>query len=603
MRPPLSPTPFVLLDDARDPAHAAPAPARLYRQPVAEFRAMHGREVEGALAAAHDARSRGLHLAGYLAYEAGLSLEPRLAVLPRAAGNGRPLVWLAAFDGYESIAAEAVPGWLAANAAPDEGPPLLSPLRPAIEREAYDAAFDRIREAIAAGDIYQANLTFPLNGRWAGDPLAIYARLRDRAAAGYGALVFDGERHHLSLSPELFFALKGGDVTLKPMKGTRPRGAEPGADRTLAGELAASEKDRAENLMITDLMRNDVSRLAVPGSVRVRDAFRVETYPTVHQMTSTVRAHLRDGAGAIDLLRAIFPCGSITGAPKIRAMELIDQTEDNPRNLYCGAIGRVDPGGDAAFNVAIRTLTLDAGGAARMGVGSGLVIDSRVDDEWAECLVKGSFVAAARPDLRLIETMAFDPMVGVPLIELHLRRLKDSAAALGFAVDRHALRNHIQAFCFLNREPKRLRVLVDFDGNWDIEGSDPPAPMEGAVPVALRPLPVSAEDWRLRHKTTDRAFYENARKEAGERGAKEAVLVRDDGFVTEGSFTNVFVERGDKLLTPPLERGLLPGVLRASLIEEGRAVEADLTAADLAPGFWIGNALRGLMPARLIDQD
>lgn len=603
MRAPSAPEPFILLDDARDPAHAEPAAARLYRDPVAEFCAMTGAEVAAALTAAQEAAAKGLHVAGYLGYEAGLALEPRLAILPRAGGNGRPLVWLAAFEGHETLAPEAVPGWLAGRAHVAGGPPLLSPLRPAIEREDYDAAFIRVREAIAAGDIYQANFTFPLKGRWAGDPLAIYARLRARAAAGYGALVFDGDRHHLSLSPELFFALKGGDVTLKPMKGTRPRGSDPEADEALARELAASEKDRAENLMITDLMRNDVSRLAVPGSVTVRDAFRVETYPTVHQMTSTVRAKMADGAGAIDLVRAIFPCGSITGAPKIRAMELIDAIEDNPRNLYCGAIGRVDPGGDAAFNVAIRTLTLDKSGAATMGVGSGLVFDSRVDDEWAECLVKGSFVAAARPDVRLIETMAFDPMVGVPLIELHLQRLKDSAAALGFAIDRHALRNQIQAFCFMNREPKRLRVLVDFDGNWEIEGSDPPAPIDGPVPVALCPLPVAPGDWRLRYKTTDRTFYEDARIEAEGHGAREAVLVRDDGFVTEGSFTNVFVERDGTLLTPPVERGLLPGVLRASLIEQGRAAEADLTAADLAPGFLIGNALRGLMPARLIDQD
>ncbi|RVQ67778.1 aminodeoxychorismate synthase component I [Croceicoccus ponticola] len=594
--------PFILLDDARDPATAHPAAARLYRDPVAVFRAMHAGEVEQALDAAQDAHDRGLHIAGTIAYEAGLAFEARLIKLPRAAGDGAPLVWLAAFTDCSTIPADEVPAWLASEALRDDGPPLLSPLRPAIDREAYARGFDAIRAGIEAGDIYQANLTFPLMGRWAGDPAAIYALLRDSAAAGYGALVFDGERHHLSLSPELFFALKDGDVTLKPMKGTRPRGATPDEDAALVAELAQSEKDRAENLMITDLMRNDVSRLAVPGSVTVRDAFRIETYPTVHQMTSTVRARLHDGTGAIDLLRAIFPCGSITGAPKIRAMELIDHTEENSRNLYCGAIGRVDPAGDAAFNVAIRTLTLTgaANGVARMGVGSGLVIDSQVDDEWAECLVKGKFVAAASPNVRLIETMAFDPRVGVPLIEFHLGRLKESAAALGFSLDRHALRNQIQAFCFMNREPRKLRILVDFDGEWDVEGSDLPDPMPGPVPVAIRPLPVNPRDWRLRHKTTDRAFYDEARRDAEAEGALEAVLLREDGFLTEGSFTNIFVERDGMLLTPPLERGLLPGVLRASLIDEGRAREADLTRADLADGFWIGNALRGLMPARLI---
>lgn len=598
--------PFILLDDARDPAHAEPSPARLYRDPVDEFRARSGDEVAAVLAAAHAAHRRGKHVAGYLSYEAGLAFEDRLR--PHLANRGRDtLAWFAVFEGFEEISAADVPAWLAQAADHRPGPPLLSPMRPAIDPDRYAADFAAVQEAIRAGDIYQANLTFPLDGVWAGDPVAIYARMRAGAAAGYGALAFDGERHLLSLSPELFFALKDGQVTLKPMKGTRPRGATPATDNALGAELMASAKDRAENLMIVDLMRNDVSRLAVPGSVKVRSAFAVETYPTVHQMVSTVTARLAGYNGAFDLLRTIFPCGSITGAPKIRAMEIIDSVEDNSRNAYCGSIGRVDPSGDAAFNVAIRTLSLatfsGGRGGARMGVGSGIVADSVLDDEWAECLVKGSFVNGAIPDLKLIETMAFDPKVGVPLIEYHLQRLKDSAAALGFALDRHALRNEIQAFCFLNREPRKLRILVAFDGTWEIEGSDMPAEFTGPVPVAAVPLPVSPDDWRLRHKTTDRAFYDEARMAAI--GAGEVVFVRDDGFVTEGSFTNVFVERDGTLLTPPLSRALLPGTLRAALIEDGRAAEHDLTvqdliAASLAGALYIGNGLRGLMPARMI---
>ncbi|MBS7669744.1 aminodeoxychorismate synthase component I [Croceicoccus gelatinilyticus] len=591
--------PFILLDDARETSGAAPA--RLYRDPVAIFRADSADEVAPVLAEAEEARQGGLHLAGYLAYEAGLALEERLT--PRLAGKDTgPLVWLCAFEGYETIPADAVAGWIAAQVHDEHGPPHLSPARPAIEREEYDAAFERVQQAIRAGDVYQANLTFRLHAAWAGDPLAIYAKLRTRAAAGYGAFVFDGERHHLSLSPELFFALKDGAAMLKPMKGTRPRGADAEADAAMVAELGASEKDRAENLMITDLMRNDVSRLAVPGSVQVRDAFAVETYPTLHQMTSTVRARLRDGEGAVDLLRTVFPCGSITGAPKIRAMEIIDEIEQSERKLYCGAVGRVDAGGDAAFNVAIRTLSLEGcgNGQAHMGVGSGIVVDSRLDDEWAECLVKGEFVAAASRDVHLIETMAFDPKIGVPLIEFHLQRLKDSALALGFDLDRHALRNHIQAFCFLNTEPKKLRVLVAQNGTWEIDGSDMPDAMDGPVPVSLTPLPVPQGDWRLRHKTTDRAFYDDAREAAEAGGAREVVFVREDGLLTEGSFTSVFVERDGKYLTPALSAGLLPGVLRASLIEDGKAQEAELTADDLADGFFIGNALRGLMPARLI---
>ncbi|WP_144097170.1 aminodeoxychorismate synthase component I [Croceicoccus sediminis] len=591
--------PFILLDDARETSGAAPA--RLYRDPVAVFRADSADEVEDALSRAESARRGGLHLAGYLAYEAGLALEPRLA--SRLAGkDAAPLVWLCAFADYETIAADDVADWIAGQVHDEDGPPILSPARPAIEREDYDAAFARVQEAIRAGDIYQANLTFPLHAAWAGDPLAIYARLRTRAAAGYGAFIYDGERHHLSLSPELFFTLKDGAVMLKPMKGTRPRGEDAAADAAMVADLGASEKDRAENLMITDLMRNDVSRLAVPGSVQVQDAFAVETYPTLHQMTSTVRAQLREGEGAVDLLRTVFPCGSITGAPKIRAMEIIDEIEQSPRKLYCGAVGRVDASGDAAFNVAIRTLSLHGRGQgqAHMGVGSGIVVDSRLDDEWAECLIKGEFVAAAGRDVQLIETMAFDPKIGVPMIELHLQRLKDSALALGFDLDRHALRNHIQAFCFLNTEPKRLRVLVAQNGTWELDGSDLPDVMPDPVPVQIAPLPVAQGDWRLRHKTTDRAFYDDARKAAEASGAREVVFVREDGLLTEGSFTNLFVKRGDIFLTPPRSVGLLPGVLRAAMLEDGRAQEAELTADDLAEGFFIGNALRGLMPARLI---
>jgi len=597
--------PFILLDDGRDPDGADPAPARLYEAPDEIFVAHAGEDVVAALDAAEAARRRGRHVVGYLSYEAGLALEPKLAPRLSPEDGRAPLVWMAAFEHYREIDADAVADWLAGQVSAEAGPPLLSAMRPAIEREAYDAGFSQVIDAIRAGEIYQANLTFPLEGRWAGDPLAIYAGLRARAAAGYGALVFDGERHVLSLSPEMFFALKGERITLRPMKGTRPRSSDAAADAALAAELAASEKDRAENLMITDLMRNDVSRLAVPGSVEVENPFAIESYPTVHQMVSTVRARISPGLGAFDLLRTIFPCGSITGAPKIRAMEWIDTIELTPREVYCGAIGRVDPDGDAAFNVAIRTLTLSGqgGGEARMGVGSGIVADSDAADEWAECLVKGSFVAGVGDTVRLIETMAFDPAVGVPLIETHLERLKRSAAELGFSLDRHALRNEIQAFCFLNRNPRRLRVLVAFDGSWEIEGSEMPEALPDPVPAMIVPLGIAPDDWRLRHKTTDRGFYDEARHKAEAAGAREAVLIREDGRITEGSFTNIFVERDGVLLTPPASLGLLPGVLRATLIAEGRARECELFADDLADGFLIGNALRGLIPARLIAQD
>ncbi|MDL2352162.1 MAG: aminodeoxychorismate synthase component I [Pseudomonadota bacterium] len=590
--------PFILLDDAR-PDGASPA--RLYANPREIVVARSVDEVLPALERIAALRSEGLHLAGYLAYEAGLALEPKLAGLaPARTGATGPLMWFGAFETYRELADGEVPTWLAEQAS---GPAQIGPLDPQLSAGGYARAFAALQERIAAGDIYQANLTFALAGSYHGDPLALYAAARPAAGAGYGGVVFDGSHWLLSFSPELFFSERDGAVLAKPMKGTRPRGRDAAEDAALKAELEGSEKDRAENLMIVDLLRNDLSRVAVPGSVKVDHAFAVETYPTVHQMITTVRAKLADGTSAVEMLRALFPCGSITGAPKIRAMELIDQTERDARGPYCGAIGRIDAGGDAAFNVAIRTLRLtpteNHRGRAVFGVGSAVVADSEVLTEWRECLIKGGFVRLAAGGADLIETMRFTPDDGIALLELHLERIKASAAELGFAFDRHAVRNAIQALCFDADASAKVRLLVSRSGAYCLELGELPAPLAGPVTCAVLPMPVDSGDWRLRHKSSDRHFYEAALAAARGVGAGEALLIRDDGLLTEGSFTSLFVERDGTLLTPPASLGLLPGVLRRSLIDAGRALEAELKLADLAGGFLIGNALRGLIPAAL----
>ncbi|WP_027443459.1 aminodeoxychorismate synthase component I [Erythrobacter cryptus] len=610
--------PFVLLDDAR-PASAA-ADALLYEAPTEVFRASHPEEVEAVLAAAEAAlRGAGAAaaLAGYIAYEAGLALEPRLAPLAAArAGAAGPLVWLGLFAAPRAIPAPEVPAFLAARAG---GPGSIGPLTPQLSPGGYGEAFAALKAAIHAGDIYQANLTYALAGSFRGDPLAIYAALRAAAGAGYGGLVFDGAHWLLSFSPELFFALQGDGVKVKPMKGTRPRPADPAAapeaDAAMAAELAASAKDRAENLMIVDLMRNDLARVAEPGSVVVEAPFAIETYPTVHQMVSTVRARLAPGRGAMDLVKALFPCGSITGAPKIRAMELLVQAERDARGAYCGAIGRIDAPDEAglsraAFNVAIRTLRLtpieNGQGRAVLGVGSAVVADSEAMAERRECEVKAGFVRRAGPEhsapaFDLIETMRFAPEHGIALLEAHLARMKASAAALGFAFDRHALRNQIQALCFELEAPAMVRLLLARSGAVTIETGPLPAPLTEPVRVAALPHPLDPGDWRLAHKTSERGFYEDALAAARLLGADEALLVRGDGLVTEGSWTSLFAQGSDGvLLTPPASLGLLPGVLRGHLLGEGRAREAALTLADLESGFFIGNALRGLMRAVLV---
>jgi para-aminobenzoate synthetase/4-amino-4-deoxychorismate lyase len=298
------------------------------------------------------------------------------------------------------------------------------------------------------------------------------------------------------------------------------------------------------------------------------------------------------------MIRAIFPCGSITGAPKIRAMEIIDTIENSPRGLYCGSIGRIDAGGDAAFNVAIRTFSLnDREKTLSLGLGSGLVADSMVGAEWDECLAKGAFAQVMRPDFDLIETMRFDPDSGIARLELHLDRMKASARALGFAFDRHEARNRLHAATFHLDNAVKIRLLAGRSGSLAIEIRELPIPADVSLSVKIVPLPVDPSDFRLAHKTTDRAFYDEARRESG---ADEIVFTDDQGRLTEGSISAVFVERDGMLLTPPLERGLLPSVLRRELIEAGRAVETDLTESDLSDGFLIGNSVRGLIPAKRV---
>jgi para-aminobenzoate synthetase/4-amino-4-deoxychorismate lyase len=313
-------------------------------------------------------------------------------------------------------------------------------------------------------------------------------------------------------------------------------------------------------------------------------------------MTSTITSELADGLTIADVLSALFPCGSITGAPKIRAMEIIASLETGARGPYTGAIGRIAPDGDAAFNVAIRTLVLRAGESiARLGLGSGIVADSVPADEWRECLAKGEFVETGRR-FDLIETMRFDPKEGFADLERHLARLKRSAEALDFRFDRHHARNELQAATFGLKGPRILRLRLSRTGAIAIETRPLPAVPEAPVPVTVAPVPVRGDDFRLAHKTSDRDFYDEARRAAG----TFEILFRDPGgFLTEGSFTSLFVDRDGVLLTPPLARGLLPGVLRERLIAEGKAREAELRLEDLVGTFYIGNAVRGLIAARL----
>ena len=584
-----SPVPFapdsVLLDTSR-PGPDDEAGALLFTAPRRVLTAHTLADVPALLADLDRLSAEGRWLAGYLAYEAGYAFE-RIAPLKPAGG---PLGWFGVYDAPQRLAPDETDALLARAGSFQISEPAF-----ALDRSAYAGRIAAIRAHIREGDVYQINFTAPFRFGFEGDPVGLYAALRRKQRVGYGALLRAGEDWILSASPELFFRRDGRRITARPMKGTARRAPAADEDAERARWLTADPKNRAENLMIVDLLRNDLSVVAESGSVRVPALFAAERYDTLWQMTSTVEARLRPEVGMADLFRALFPCGSVTGAPKIRAMQLIHDLEAEPRGVYCGAIGYVAPGGRAVFNVPIRTVVL-RGSEGRMGSGSGVVWDSEPDAEYDECLLKARFLTEpAPPDFALLETMRWED--GIALLDRHLDRLRRSAVYFEIPLDEAAVRSRLAevGVALEPGEAYRLRLTLDRKGEVGVEVSRlDAAPFRRA---AVYPEPADASDPFLRHKTTHRPFYERALRWARARGFDEAILVNARGEVTEGTRTNVFVRRGGRLVTPPLASGGLGGVYRAHLLAtHPEAAEEVLWAADLrsADVVYLCNAVRGL---------
>lgn len=582
----MNPVGQVILDDAHI------GRACVFTDPSRVIVATDPSGVPAALAAMQQALASGHYLAGYFSYELGYVLEPHLA---RFLPDDRhvPLLW---FGEYE-VPPTRLDGTAAACLWPDERV-YATPLDFEWNREAYRTRFVKVMAAIRAGDTYQVNLSMRAGFRVTGNPRALYGQLRRQAGSAYGAFVDDGERQLLSLSPELFFAIdEQGKIIARPMKGTAPRGVDAAADRARRDQLQASPKNRAENLMIVDLIRNDLGRLAQTGSVQVPERFAIETYPTVHQMTSTVQARLRPGHSVAGILEALYPCGSVTGAPKIRAMEIIRSLEASPRGAYCGAIGTFAPDGSARFNVAIRTLTM-VDGEGELGVGGAVVSDSDADQEYDECLLKARFYDIGRRPINLIETM---PNVrgAWPRRSRHLQRMQNTAATLGIPFD---LSRAIEALDSVAHacpvQDQRVRLCLHENGTLEAEVRAMPSPRE-FLRFLVYGFPVRSGDPLARHKTSWREVHERAYGWACSHGADEAILLNERGEITEGTRTNVFIERHGKLFTPPLFSGGLPGCLRAELLESGQCQEAVLTVLDLygTDQVFLGNSLRGLVQA------
>lgn len=577
----------VLLDTAWPDADGESAGPLLFTRPERVLTAHTLAELPPLLADLDRATADGFYTAGYLAYEAGYAFE-QIAPLPSPPD---PLAWFGIYREPQRLTEDEVESLLTGSGDYDLTEPTF-----ALDRATYRERIARIKAHIRAGDVYQINFTAPFRFDFGGDPVGLYRVLRRRQRVGYGALIRAGERWVLSRSPELFFSRSEARVTARPMKGTVGRGATGDEDAERAHWLTSDTKNQAENLMIVDLLRNDLSVVAEPGSVQVPALFSAERYDTLWQMTSTVEAQLRPGIGTGDLVRALFPCGSVTGAPKIRAMQLIAELEDAPRGVYCGAIGFVAPGDRAVFNVPIRTVVVHDG-RGRMGSGSGVVWDSDADAEYDECLLKARFLTAPpTPDFELLETMRW--CGGYDLLDRHVDRLRASAGYFGFVVPEDL---EAQLAIYAERlQPDmdyRIRLTLDRHRNITLDAT----PLD-AAPLSLRravifPEPVDADDPFLRHKTTHRTLYERAFDWGLARGFDEVILVNERGEVTEGTRTNVFARRGGRLITPPLSSGGLDGVYRAHVLAtHPEAVEDVLRPADLlsAESVYLCNALRGL---------
>lgn len=562
---------YVLLDDQ------GTGKQFVFRNPDQIITAETREDLPAAFAAIEAAQQNGKWLAGYLSYQLGQALETRFAP------PDGPLIRLGVFD---RVSDHPPAEWLYTRDIPQ------LEFKADWSEADYLKRFQKVQDYLRSGDCYQVNLTFPMRARSTASPAQIYAAFRRRQPGRYGAVVSLGGPDVVSFSPELFFERKGQDMRMRPMKGTRPRSPNPKQDAAILAQMHAEPKSQAENLMIVDLLRNDLSRLCEPGSVKVPELFTLETYPTLHQMTSQVTGTLTENVKWADIFKSLFPCGSVTGAPKIRAMEIIDELESGPRKAYCGSVGYIAPNGDASFCVSIRTVQIQ-NGDLRYDVGSGLVLDSDGEDEYRECLLKSHIFNL--PEKGIIETFRQLPDGQVPRKNLHLNRFKKNAGEIAAS----ALETAIEAF---PQSDERIKATA-FGDKVTIQKTHY-TELDTPIKLGLSRYVLDKAVQDTSQKTTSRDFYDGERARIKSvTDTDEVIFYNSSGEVCEGSFTSIFIEKNEELFTPALSCGLLAGVLRHDLINTGQAKEAILTLQDIktADAIFVGNSLRGLLPATFID--
>jgi len=606
---------MILLDDSQ--STVSNPTSRLYQDPIQYWCIYPSAQPEENEAAIQQvfkeltqATTRGEYLVTALAYELGLHFQGlKLPV------TNHPLIEAWSFQNYEELAKSAVDQFLAAGISQlpeNETFAGVADLNASIDFEQFSSDLHQIREWILAGDVYQINHTYRLSGQVYGSPLALYSRLRKRQPGRFGAFIQSPGRSILSHSPELFIQRNGDTLTAMPMKGTAS------ALNSIGTDLSEDPKNQAENVMIVDLLRNDMGRVAQTGSVKVSKLFEVARHGDVLQMTSTVEAQLKKGIEFLDILRAVFPCGSVTGAPKKRSMEIIQELEPS-RDYYCGAIGWLDPDHRLALSVPIRTLEIDHNahnhGSLTMGVGAGITIESKPNEEWQECTIKSAFLTGLPSAVGLFETILVKHGE-VQLIDSHLTRLAHSAQYLGIPFDRSRTKHYIFEtwidHSLTSNPSSQYRLRIDLSPLGELSHSlselnSLPDSVKLFWAKDILPDPthsvMQSQDSLLRHKSHSRTWYDRAWQLSETQGGFDALFTNESGFVTEGGRSSVFIQKTNttEWLTPPLTAGLLPGVMRAQLLGDPswNAREANLTIEDvlLADKIVITNALRGAVPA------
>ena len=616
---------FALLDDASD-LTSSERRSRRYTRYAGVLHLYSGDDHRRFFTELQQALDTGLHAVTLFAYEFGhllhgigsktayTALGDKLIASDDEGHSDRPWITALLFKACDRLNSDEVDDWLIKSSTSDAY--AITGTRAMLSAQEFVQVVDKIHRYIEAGDTYQVNLTFPLRFNFTGDPVALYSALRKRQPVPYGAFITlpDGSSV-LSLSPELFVSHTRGKLTCRPMKGTAAASDDHALNAQRAQALREDEKERAENLMIVDLLRNDLGRIAQTGSVRVPDLFSVERFGAVLQMTSTIVADARADIALSEVFEALYPCGSITGAPKRRSMQILHELERWPRYLYTGGIGWFDPPesnyslGDFVLSVPIRTLLLEAPDQhhhrkGEMGIGAGIVYDSNAENEYQECLLKARFLTGLQSTFSLFETMRASAR-GCELLDRHLERIASSAHIFGFSFDPAEARRRVAAECAAISDDQDYRVRLSLNANGEIQLSKAPVmPIQQPTQVLLSTIVMRSDDLLLAHKTTLRHVYDEGWKHAEAAGAFDTLFFNERGELTEGGRSNVFVKLNGQWMTPPLSDGVLPGVMRARLLEDANwnAIEHTITRADLqnAEAVCVCNALRGVLQAEVV---